>query len=362
MVTSAERGSYIALASVSSILGPTLSPILGGLISQYWNWHGIFWFLLAFGCAFAIPLALFLPETCRKVVGDGSFPPPALNMNITDKIRHANRGKAGIPIDKKQHQKLRDNYKLTFPNPLKTLVVLIDLETAIVLLGAGLALANFYAISTGASSAFRHIYGFNDLQVSLMFIPIGVGGTISALTTGKAVDWNYQRHARRLGVPVDKSRQQDLTGFPIEKARLEVALPLFYLGAVAVLGYGWTMDHKVSLAGPIILLFIMGYAITAAFQVLNVLMVDIYPGRPATATAANNIVRCELGAAASAAIVPMAQAMGNGWAYTLLAALFVAYSPLLFLIMRRGVSWRKAKKEKEERKMREAEEARGKVS
>ncbi|THY45655.1 citrate synthase, partial [Aureobasidium pullulans] len=39
IVTSAERGSYVAFASVSSILGPTLSPILGGLLSQYWNWH-----------------------------------------------------------------------------------------------------------------------------------------------------------------------------------------------------------------------------------------------------------------------------------------------------------------------------------
>ena len=350
MITSAERGSYIALASVSSILGPTLSPILGGLISQYWNWHGIFWFLLAFGGAFFVPLLLFLPETCRKVVGDGSIPPPALNMNLTDEIRHTRRARAGISVDEKKKEELRKNYKLTFPNPLKTLVVLADVESAIVLFGAGLALADFYAISTGASTAFRRIYGFNDLQVSLMFLPIGVGGIISAFTTGKAVDWNYRRHAKIHNITVDKKRQQDLTNFPIERARLEIALPLFYLGAAAVLGYGWVMDTKVSLAGPIILLFIMGYSITAAFQVLNVLMVDIYPGRPATATTANNIVRCELGAAASAAIVPMAQAMGNGWAYTLLSLLFVAYSPVLILTMTSGMKWRQAKKAKEDEK------------
>lgn len=111
------------------------------------------------------------------------------------------------------------------------------------------------------------------------------------------------------------------------------------------------MDKKVSLAGPAILLFFMGYSITAAYQILNVLMVDIYPGRPATATAASNIVRCELGAAASAAIVPMAQAMGNGWSYTLLALLFVAYSPALLWIMKSGMKWRQAKKVKEDRKM-----------
>lgn len=239
LITSAERGSYIAFASISSILGPTLSPIIGGLISQYWNWHGIFWFLLAFGGCFFVPLLLFLPETCRKVVGDGSIPPPTLNMNITDKIRHANRAKSGIPLDEEKLEEYRKNYKLTFPNPLKTLVVLTDLESAIVLLGAGLALADFYAISTGASTAFRKVYGFNDLEVSLMFLPIGAGGILSAFTTGKLVDWNYRRHARIHNLVIDKKRQQDLTNFPIEKARLEIALPLFYLGAASVMGYGW---------------------------------------------------------------------------------------------------------------------------
>lgn len=359
IVTSSERGSYIAFSSISMILGPTLSPILGGLISQYWDWHGVFWFLLAFAGVFCIPLLLFLPETCRKVVGDASVPPPPLNMNITDKIRFANRAKAGIPVDEAKLAKLRENYTLHLPNPLKTLVVLFDFETAIILLGAGLALADFYAISTGASSAFRRVYGFDDMQVALMFLPIGAGGIVSAFTTGRAIDWNYRRYAKKHGLSVEKNRQQDLSDFPIEKARIEIAMPLLYLGAAAVLGYGWTMDHHVSLAGPIILLFILGYALVAAFQVLNVLMVDIYPGQAATATAANNIVRCELGAAASAAIVPMSQAMGNGWSYTLLALIFVAYSPLLFWTMNSGVKWRQAKKAKAEKKLLDKQQGEG---
>ncbi|GAB7353533.1 hypothetical protein MBLNU459_g3972t1 [Dothideomycetes sp. NU459] len=358
VITSAERGTYVGYASVSSILGPTLSPILGGLLSQYWNWHGIFWFLLAFGGVFFIPLLLFFPETCRKVVGDGSIPPPRLNENITDKIRHANRAKAGFKVDEKKQEELRKYYELRFPNPLATLVVLTDLETAILLLGAGLALACFYAISTGAPTSFARVYGFDDMQVALMFIPFGVGGIVSAFTTGKAVDWNYRRHAHIHDFPIDRNKQQDLTEFPIEKARLQIVLPLLYIGAASVLGYGWVMDHKVSLAGPVILLLVMGYSLTAAFQVLNILMIDIYPGRPATATAANNIVRCELGAATSAAIVPMADAMGNGWAYTLIALLLVVYSPALWLTMRHGMAWRKQKKERlEKRKEQEAEES-----
>lgn len=147
-----------------------------------------------------------------------------------------------------------------------------------------------------------------------------------------------------------KNRQTDLTDFPIELARVQIGLPILVGGAVAVLGYGWMMDHKISLAGPIIMLFILGYCLVAGFQVLNVLMLDIYPGQPATATAANNVFRCLLGAAASAAITPMSNAIGNGWAYTILAVLFALSLLGLLVSVRYGMQWRRAKKEKAERR------------
>ena len=39
LITSAERGKYIAYASIGVLLGPTVSPVIGGLISQYADWH-----------------------------------------------------------------------------------------------------------------------------------------------------------------------------------------------------------------------------------------------------------------------------------------------------------------------------------
>lgn len=190
---------------------------------------------------------------------------------------------------------------------------------------------------------------------TLISLRPGAGSIISTFTTGKLIDWNYRRHAKRLGFPVIKNRQTDLSDFPIEQARMQISLPFFLVGAAAVAGYGWMMDHKISLAGPIVLLFILGYCLIAGFQCLNVLMVDIYPGQPATATAANNVTRCLLGAAASAAIIPMGDAMGNGWAYTVLALLFAISSIGPMASMRYGVKWRKAKKEKAERKRKDRE-------
>lgn len=182
-----------------------------------------------------------------------------------------------------------------------------------------------------------------------MFIPIGCGGIVSAFTTGKLVDWNYRRHAKRLGVPVVRNRAQDLIDFPIEKARLQVAFPLFFVAGSFLIMYGWFLTVKISIAAYVITLFIAAYTLTATFQVLNVLMVDIYPGKPSVATAANNLVRCEIGAVFSAILLPLSNAIGYGWAYTFFALLLMAFAPVLLIVMRNGPAWRKKRKAKEDK-------------
>jgi hypothetical protein len=77
-------------------------------------------------------------------------------------------------------------------------------------------------------------------------------------------------------------------------------------------------------------------------------MVDLYPGQATSAAAANNLVRCLLGAASSAAILPMSDAMGAGWAYTTLALMFLLSCGGLLVIMKFGPQWRKARQAKED--------------
>ena len=101
----------------------------------------IFWFLLILSAAFFVPFALFLPETCRKLVGDGSIPPPWTSANISDSIRFKNRAKKGISVDEEKLAELRKNYKISFPNPMTTLVVFKDLETSLLLVSSGMMIA-----------------------------------------------------------------------------------------------------------------------------------------------------------------------------------------------------------------------------
>ncbi|KAF4632081.1 hypothetical protein G7Y89_g6043 [Cudoniella acicularis] len=353
IVTSAERGIYIGYASVGGILGPAIGPPIGGLLSKFLGWKWIFWFLTIFSASVFIPLLFFFPETCRKVVGDGSIPPPPLNDSLASYLERRKLAREGREV---HYTGPPEGYKVSFPNPFSTLAIIADREAALLLFCNGFVVACLIAVTTGIPSQFAAIYHFNTLQLSLVFLPFSFGSLLSAFTTGKAIDWNYRRYAKALGYPLKKNRQLDLTNFPIERARMEVALPLFYLGAAAMIAYGWVLHYETNLAGPLILLFVMGWAFLAAYQSLNILLVDMHPGRGATVTAASNLFRCLLSAGASAVVVPMIEAMGRGWTYTFAAAVWLLFSPVLFLLIRWGPGWRKEKKAKADRLKAEKEE------
>ena len=75
-----------------------------------------------------------------------------------------------------------------------------------------------------------------------------------------------------------------------------------------------------------------------------IMLVDLYPESPATATAANNLVRCLLGAGGTGIIVQMIQSMGRGWSFTFIAAVLIVASPMLWVETRWGPKWREGRR------------------
>ncbi len=67
-----ERGGYLGIFGVGPLAGPSLGPIIGGTLAQNIGWRSIFWFLAIFAVVFLLFLVLFLPETLRSIVGNGS--------------------------------------------------------------------------------------------------------------------------------------------------------------------------------------------------------------------------------------------------------------------------------------------------
>ncbi|KAK1981388.1 major facilitator superfamily transporter [Colletotrichum cereale] len=354
VVTSAERGQYVGITVIPTVLAPALGPVLGGILTRYLGWRSIFWFLAILAGVYFVIQLLFFPETCRMIVDDGSVRPPRLYRTgyqlLKDYLR-ARRG-SGAPMTRSttgasstSKPTLRFNL-----NPFGSLLLLFERELGLLLGFSAIVFAGFYAIAASMPTQLQEIYGFDSLRVGLMYLPLAGGSVAAAFIVGPLTNWNYRRHCKRLGIPFDKSRQQDLTDFPIERARLEIGLPMLFLSSILLLIWGWALHLRAPLAVPCVLLFLFGVGMTGFNNTTNALIIDIHPGKAGTATAANNFTRCLLGAAATAAIVPMIDHMGVGWAFTLLGLLYILFSPAMFAIMYWGVKWRKAAKAKELKK------------
>ena len=90
-------------------------------------------------------------------------------------------------------------------------------------------------------------------------------------------------------------------------------------------------------------------------KVMSTMLVDLYPLSPATATAANNLVRCLVGAAGTAVIIQMINGMGRGWCFTFIAAVIFVTSPLLWVELKWGPKWREQRRVRVEKREEEKE-------
>lgn len=238
--------------------------------------------------------------------------------------------------------------KVGFPNPLRSLYIIFEKENALLLFYNAFLFAAFYDVGAAIPSQFAEIFHFNVLQIGLCYIPFGCGSVLAALSNGLFLDRNFARWCKRLGVKIKKGRDQDLSDFPIEKVRLQIAIPAAYCTAILVCIFGWTLHIEGPLPALLVILFFTSFSMSVAFNVTTTLLVDFYPRSPATASAANNLVRCLLGAGFTAAVIPMIEAMGRGWTFTFLTLFLIATSPMLWLIYFRGMGWRQERLARED--------------
>ncbi|KAI1781535.1 MFS general substrate transporter [Hypoxylon cercidicola] len=343
LATRAERGKYLGYAAMGVTLGPALGPVIGGLIDQYLGWRWIFWFLTILSAALFFILFIFLPETGRNVVGNGSIPSPWWNMSLLAYAKQRRRRHQVEEVDLESVKLPRKR-----PNPFASLKVLGEREGCITLLCSSLMYGGYYMLLTTLSSELSSRFGFSSVIIGLCYLPIGIGSLSYRHTGGYLMDWNFRRHAKAAGIVISHNRQQDMNTLPIEKIRLQVSLPFVYLSSALVIAYGWAMESKSSLAGIEISLFFCGVFFTASLNGLNTLIIDTHINMPATAIAANNLCRCLVGAGAAAISAPLINRLGLGWAGVLVAGIWIGLSPLLWLIMAKGPGWRQAEKEKGE--------------
>jgi len=157
------------------------------------------------------------------------------------------------------------------------------------------------------------------------------------------LDRDFRTMAKLNTASVDRTQDDFLLSFPIEKARIRSFFYPCVTAIVTIVGYGWSLKFRTHLALPLSLQFVIGGGLQCCFTTLNTLLLDLHPQNPSTAQAACNLVRCGLAAAGIALTNVLIQHIDVGWYFTLLAASVMSCIPLLIIERNKGLRWRQEK-------------------
>ena len=337
ITTREERGGYMGVFQAGLLVPLAVGPILGGVFAGTLGWRAIFWFMVIYGGAFLAVMMLFLPETLRSLVGNGSVPAKGLQKPLwahlfqrekyAEKPEEAEKDLETIAPKKKA--------RLDLLGPLR---ILFSLQVGLVIIFLSIYYTVWQMTVTAMSTLFARTYDLTEIQIGLTFIANGAGCFLGTLTTGKLLDIDYRR--------IKSSYTGNTADFPLEKARLRTIWLWSGLQCASSLIFGWTLQQRVHISVPIICTFILGWAATSTQSVISTYLVDAFPSRGASATAALNFSRCLIGAGGTSAVLPLINAINVGWAFTLFTGIMLLGLGLLVVQMTYGGRWRRASEEK----------------
>lgn len=187
---------------------------------------------------------------------------------------------------------------------------------------------------------------------------LGFGTIVGSAIVGKLMTRDYKsaevayKIAHNLPLSHKLPAKNVPVDFPIEHARLRHLPWIAGLFAASTAAYGFSLaiPTLTSLTGwiavPLALQFLIAATSNAIFALNQTLVSDLCPGKGASSTAINNLVRCGLGAVGVAFIDTMLADFGTAPTYLGLALITVIMVPFAVVNWYWGPEWRAARLEK----------------
>ncbi|APA08040.1 hypothetical protein SS1G_00315 [Sclerotinia sclerotiorum 1980 UF-70] len=349
--TPKERGGLIGVFGGIRMLGQSVGPVLGGIITQYLGFRAIFWFLLGLGSLALLLIIAFLPETLRSVAGNGSVVLKGVHRPLF----------YTPPSTAQSDEELPPKKNITFSSVFAPFKFLLEKDVFITLFFGAVVYTVWSMVTSSTTALFSEHFNLSNLELGLIFLPNGFGCITGSYLTGMLMDYDYKvvesRYRKEHNVPADVTiKANELLDFPIEVARMRNIWWIVLVFIVATGLYGYSLKLEI-MALPLILQFFIAYTATAVFSLNSALIIDLYPGKSASATAVNNLIRCLLGAAGVAVVQLIIDVLGSGVTFLIFAGATFALSPLLMIEWYHGGRWKRERAEKLQKK-KEAKQAR----
>jgi MFS family permease len=165
ILTPAERGSYLGYINGCMLFAPALGPVIGGGVIATLGWRAIFWGLAIITSAQTIVYAMFVPETNRKIVGNGSIAPRTWwSKSIWQLLRGSKKSSYATS------DKILPARKMNWPNPIKSLLVYREPDIAILMLFSSIRFSGIYVLMASLPFLMTTKYHLSVVQVSLCYM------------------------------------------------------------------------------------------------------------------------------------------------------------------------------------------------
>ncbi|KAL4910397.1 hypothetical protein BDW74DRAFT_173854 [Aspergillus multicolor] len=300
------RGRAVGCLQVGSVAGSALGPFISGVIVTFAHWRDIYWLQVA-------------------MAGLGSGLSIFAIPNIQSEVKQLYEEKTVTDSDVQASMLSRFLSALARFNPTKVFKLYLLPQVFLSDLICGFLAITQYGTLTSVRHVINPRFGFTTPLVSgLFYLAPGMGFIVGSLVGGRLSDHTVKRYIRkRDGVRLPKDRLN--SGFVYFFAVLPISMIL----------YGWCLEREFGgLALPIILAFLIGTGLMGAWNGLNTYSAEVIPSQRAEAVCSKYILQYIFGATATAAIVPLIDAIGIGWSFTMFAFLKLIGGGLLLIIAR----------------------------
>ncbi|KAA8911267.1 hypothetical protein TRICI_003877 [Trichomonascus ciferrii] len=285
----AELGPPMTVFTLGSFNGPTLGPVISGVVVQRLGWRWVFYVFLIWAGALAIANVVFVPETRQKLQ--------------EEKCKHQSVWRAML-------------------QSVKTPFVLMrkELMLDILCLYSGFLMAVVYLFLVAFPLVFQEVYGFGPQGSGLAFLSLAIG-----ITAG-GVGFAYYSGRRRITNP---------------EAHLSSTCIGGVLAPIGILAFAWTIYPSVHWTAPMAAAAIFGLGYYTTFNAILAYIVAAYPRTSASAVAVNVFVRGVLcGAFPLFGKQLFESSLGFHWATSLIGFIALFLSPVGFLFRRYGYRFR----------------------
>ncbi|KAG8896753.1 hypothetical protein FRB99_008676 [Tulasnella sp. 403] len=376
-----ERGTRVGIYYAVPLLGPSVGPMLGGVLIQVWNWRATFWFMAIFG-GLSIILCFFLKESFRKerslvyqaaktrASSRGhsrghstlvSRVPSRTNVKASVFAdAHVPQGDVEKGIAVRPHQQTEEgDVKVTLAdvNPIRPALQVLKQRSNVAILFASGSMFGFnYGICYTCARTFAAPpYSYDALEVGAILLSFGLGMVILSEDGDTSGTDATIPSAGNVGGSLLGGRWSDRILVRLKAANGGVGKPEMRLQSTtiamlvlpfAVIAYGWTAHFYVNVAAPAVALFIAGFALFWGYSSTLAYIVDSNPGRASSATAMNSCFRGLAGLVVAEVSAPIQDAIGDGGLYSIWAGILFAVAGLLAYVSRKGADWRQKEEQK----------------